>query len=53
MLYKLISWVKTSSVHSYPVTHFTGSREECEARRAQSNFPAAMQIIPVERINPT
>lgn len=42
--YVLYSWVKTSSAHAYPVRHFSGTWEECEKRRAQSNFPESMGI---------
>lgn len=40
----LISWIETSTCHAYPIIHFTGSKQDCEEWRSQSNFPHTMKV---------
>jgi len=40
----LWGWVKTSSVHAYPVEQFRGTARACEERREQANFPQGLSI---------
>jgi hypothetical protein len=44
----LVSWVKTSTVHAYPVVHFRGSWDACESRRVQNNFPQFLSTYQAE-----